>query len=168
MVVFGEVITGNCSPVLRRSEVLETISAVTAYPVPAKTFFQELRKTEVLCYVAWPILTYNRKGLPEEWHTGKTFNLKPRLFGLIPLGDHFVTVTEINPEKGRITTSEHGGAIISWEHEMKVEKEADYICYYTDRVSIEAGAATGRVYLFARVLYRHRQRRWHKWLKTHQ
>jgi hypothetical protein len=47
-----------------------------------------------------------------------------------------------------------------WDHLIRVEPADGGRTRYSDTIEVEAGALTPLVWLFAKLFYRHRQRRW--------
>lgn len=89
------------------------------------------------------------------------------LFHLIPLSRHTIHLVEINPDTKTLRSHEHGGMLRSWNHALRVEAVSPRACRYSDIVEIDAGALTPVVARLAILLYRYRQRRWHKLVHKH-
>lgn len=118
--------------------------------------------------VTSPLLKFKALGadqLPDKWEIGKEYRLKLLLFGIIPLGRHFIKIIEINPEKKIIISAEHGFVTKTWNHVIKIDSKDDFNIIYTDDIEIKAGIFTLSIWLFAHVFYRYRQRRWKELLK---
>ena len=131
--------------------------------------WQELQKVSSLVYVASPILNFRpQKGhaLPEEWILGTEYKLRISSFGIIPLGNHFIRLVELNKEKKRIVSNEHGMLTNVWNHTITFNAIDDQTITYTDEIEIKAGILTFSIWLFAHVFYRHRQRKWKELLES--
>ncbi len=127
----------------------------------------ELQKVSSLMHVASPLLKIKpRKNhtLPEKWILEKQYQLKLSLFGIIPLGDHFINVVEINHKNKMIVTNEHSKLVKVWNHVIKIVPIDKQQILYTDEIEIRAGLLTVSIWLFAHIFYRHRQRKWKKLL----
>jgi hypothetical protein len=75
-------------------------------------------------------------------------------------------MARIDHARMTLTSDEHGGLIRSWGHDIVVEPLEDDRCRYTDRVTIDAGWATGAVTTFANLFYLVRQARWRRLAPT--
>ena len=83
---------------------------------------------------------------------------------IVPLGEHFIKLAEINQNKKNIVSKEHGKLTKVWNHIIKIVPIDDQNIEYTDKIEIKAGVLTLSIWLFAHIFYRHRQRRWKKLL----
>lgn len=127
--------------------------------------WEELQKVSSLMYVASPILKFKpQKGhsVPEKWVLGTEYKLKLSLFGIFPLGDHFIKLVELNKEENLIISIEHGNLTKAWNHIIKFNAIDDQTIEYTDEIEINAGILTILIWLFAHIFYRHRQSKWKK------
>lgn len=57
-------------------------------------------------------------------------------------------------------TTERGGIIRVWNHELRFEPLGPDRCRYTDEIDIDAGRLTAIPVAFAELMYRWRQQRW--------
>lgn len=89
------------------------------------------------------------------------------LFHLIPLSRHVIHLVEIDHATRSLRSREHGGLLRTWNHTLHVEPVSDRVCRYSDTVDIDAGALTAVVARLAVLIYRYRQRRWHKLVHKH-
>jgi len=129
--------------------------------------WNELQNVSSLMHVSSPILKFrpqNNFTLPEKWELGKEYKLKLYFLGIIPLGDHYITLAEINQNRKIIVSNEHGKLTKVWNHIIKIVPINDQTIEYTDEIEIKAGVLTLSIWLFAHLFYRHRQRRWKKLL----
>ncbi len=90
---------------------------------------------------------------------------KTKLLGIIPFGTHHIQVIEFNIDK-RIYTNEQNTYIPVWNHEIVLKESGKQQTEYTDRVEIYAGWKTYFVYLWAKLFYAHRQKKWIKILNS--
>lgn len=129
--------------------------------------WEELQKVSSLMHVASPILKFKpQKGysVPERWVLGTKYKLKLSFFGIIPLGDHFIKLVELNQKEKRIVSNEHGKLTKVWNHIIRFQAIDDQTIKYTDEIEIKAGLFTLSIWVFAHIFYRHRQNRWKKYL----
>lgn len=89
------------------------------------------------------------------------------LFHLIPLSRHTIHLVEIDQVTRTLRSQEHGGLLRVWNHTLHVEPVSERTCRYSDTVDIEAGTLTAVVARLAILIYRYRQRRWHKLVDKH-
>ena len=89
------------------------------------------------------------------------------IFHVIPLWRHTMQLVELNDTTRTMRSHEHGGTIKTWNHTLHAEPLGPDRCRYSDTVEIEAGAFTGLTVFTGRLIYRYRQRRWHKLVRKH-
>jgi ligand-binding SRPBCC domain-containing protein len=148
------------------------VEVSTFLPLPPEQVWDLVRRPATLERVSAPLLRFTPRdgSLPPQWQVGE-YQMGVKLFGLVPLDDQIVGIeypTHAGPgfalrDNGRACTRDGGpgGLIRRWDHLMLVMPEG-HGTRYTDRVEVEAGAFTGAAALFARTLYRHRQKRWRR------
>lgn len=132
------------------------------------TMWMELQKIASLMHVASPILKFKpQKGsfVSEKWVLGSEYKFKLYLFGIIPIGDHFIKLAELNQEENKIVSHERGSLVKVWNHTIKWDAIDDQTIVYTDGIEISAGIMTLSIWLFAHIFYRHRQKKWNKLLE---
>lgn len=150
------------------------VEVSTWLPAPPQRVWDLVQQPATLERVSAPLLRFTpRKGaFPDRWAAGE-YQMGVKLFGLVPLDDQIVGI-EFPPQpasghvlrdNGRACARDGGpgGLIRRWDHTMLVEPEGEGT-RYTDRVEVEAGALTFAAALFARTLYRHRQKNWRRLL----
>lgn len=135
-------------------------------PCNAEAAWREVQSSRVLHEICRPLITL-RPGpgetqIPERWQPAATVRLRPRLFGVIPLGTRTLHWESIDEVRREMQTREYDPLIRRWDHRIHVEPLAGSTCRYTDDVEVEAGMLTLPVWLFAQWFYRHRQRRWRR------
>jgi len=140
------------------------VTVSTTLPADINTCFQLLKRTKTLCHVARPWMTYNfNQSRYPQWIAGLTLDVQPTLhIGrlAIKLGSHMVRVLEVHDETHTIKTAEHGGIIKRWDHTMHMTAVDGNLTKLTDAIIIEAGKLTPLATTYARLFYRHRQKRW--------
>ena len=133
----------------------------TRLDAPADAVWRTLRKTELLRYLAWPLLSFDTRGLPKVWpESGVTRIESLLLFGVVPLWSHEIRIVQFDDTPRSLLTEERGGPVEVWNHRIGVEPLSDGGCLYTDEVELRAGAMTLSIWLFACLFYRYRQARW--------
>lgn len=131
-------------------------------------FWKELQKPSSLFRVASPILKFvQSEDCPtlDSWELNTNYKFKLFLFTIIPFGEHVIRLVEMSKEEKRIVTNEHGSLTRVWNHTIVLEPYNDSLIRYTDIIEIEAGLLTAFVWLFSHIFYRHRQRKWKKFIR---
>jgi len=139
---------------------IETIMDTT----PEK-LWEEIAKPSSLQYVAAPILYFhpiNGTDLNSKWEINKEYNLRLYFLKVIPFGFHKIIIK--NFLKNEIVSNESGLLAKVWNHTIKFNAINSNQIAYTDIIEIKAGFLTVFVWLFAYFFYRHRQRKWKKFL----
>ncbi len=138
----------------------KTVNASSIFPASKDQIFDLLKDFETLSQIARPYVSFEPIDGETDliWQEGKTFVFKTKLFGFIPFGSHKIKVLEFN--KNRIYTNESNTFVPTWNHEIVLEEIDQNQTKYTDKVEIFAGWKTPFVYLWAKLFYHHRQRKW--------
>ncbi|MBI3794947.1 MAG: hypothetical protein HY280_09515 [Nitrospinae bacterium] len=131
-----------------------------------ETLAEKIKSPRVLAYVSWPVLGIVpvEPAVPPEMFLEQKYLVKLRLFGLIPIGWQVIDVScrHLSAEKGKfwfeLRDNGHGQMISKWDHTITITQNGAGTLY-KDRIEIKAGFLTPFVWVFASVLYRHRQRR---------
>ncbi|WP_036574609.1 hypothetical protein [Olsenella uli] len=146
-----------------------TVEKTSVFPSSRKAVFQKLQQLSTLQQVAYPYATFESvDGKGEmEWEAGADYAFRFRLLGFIPFGTHRIHVARFSEEDG-IYTNEGNEHVPIWKHEITLRDLGDASCEYTDRVEIGAGWKTGFIYLWAKMFYAHRQRKWKELLEKSQ
>lgn len=115
----------------------------------------------VVCYASLQIMmsgTFVRVRCPEgEEQVGHDVALTFRLFDIIPVGSWRFRVTARDDVRRRLGSDESGTGVRHWRHEVAVD--ADGLgSRLTDTITIDAGALTPLVAVFARRDYARRHR----------
>ena len=130
---------------------------------PAEKVWQEVQQSALLLEVVEPlahIKPVDSAKFPQAWIEGETVRCKSYLFGVIPLGTRTIRLERIDQAAHEIQSRERDQLIDRWDHLIRVAATRDGRTRYSDEIVIEAGVATRLVWLFAHLLYRHRQRKW--------
>jgi hypothetical protein len=143
----------------------------TTLGCPPDRVWQQLRGPRLFRYLCAPLVTFRPlqpTALPEQWGAGDEYLVRMYLFGLVPLGKQWMRPSLVEPETApgrqryQIHDNGSGGLCKKWDHWLTAEEAAGGKTRYTDRIDIEAGLLTPVVWLFARVLFRWRHRRWRR------
>jgi hypothetical protein len=130
---------------------------------PAEEVWAQLRSPRLMQHVAAPVLEFRPTAgeqLPILWEEGD-FEVSLHLFSMVPLGPQTVGIRLLDEQAWprRVLDDGHSPLIRSWKHWIELEPAGQGTTLYTDRLAICAGVLTPFVWLFARLLFAHRQRR---------
>jgi len=140
------------------------VELTTHLPCDPKQVIEQVKTSRLLRYVAAPLIVFkpiSYSGFPTEWHEG-THWVKLFLWGIIPMGKQAIVISYPSPREADtfvLRDNGHSALIKTWDHLITVQPCEGGTCY-TDRVDVKAGVLTPFVWLFARIFYAHRQRRW--------
>ncbi len=164
VIIFTRGKSRNVEVLLMKSKVVEVSSE---FPVSKKVVFSKLTKFKTLSYITDPYASFKPIDGDEEltWEAGKTFNFKVKIFKCIPFGKHTIRVIKFSKEESYIYTNEKNTYVPIWNHSIFLEELDDNRTKYTDRVEIYAGWKTNIVYMWAKLFYSHRQKKWLNLLK---
>jgi hypothetical protein len=142
------------------------ITQTTLLAISAEEAFRHVRTSALLEYVAAPVMRFTLlepAALPTEWEEAR-YKVGLRLFGFLPIGHQWIVTSAPNGEKPPLILRDNGHSpmIRKWDHWIFIEPLSASSCRYIDRVNVEAGILTPGVWLFAKLFYAHRQRRWQK------
>lgn len=138
----------------------------TVLDVPADRAFAEVETPRLLEHVAAPLQPFeplDPPALPERWIDG-SYLVKLKMFGLVPIGTHWIVVTVLarGPERYQVRDNGRGTLVSLWDHLITIEPLTADRCRYTDEVEVRSGLLTPFVWAFALPFYAHRQRRWRR------
>ncbi len=77
---------------------------------------------------------------------------------MVVRGHHHLRVVRVADNE--IYTNEHGGPVKTWNHRLTFEPLTASSCRYTDEIETDPGLLGVPSRLFARLMFRHRHRRW--------
>lgn len=140
----------------------EKLCVSCVLPAAPERIWTLLSRVDSLRFVTSPLLRFVSLDTvhPEVFVQGGVYRFALRLFGVIPLGRHQIHIKLLDPVRCCIRSEETGRMAPLWHHRITLKALPGGQTYYTDSLSIDAGWRTGMVCLFARLFYRHRQKRW--------
>lgn len=106
-------------------------------------------------------------GRTESYRAGEQGTGWLLLFHVVPFSRHTIRIVELDPDTRTLRTEEHGGVLRAWNHTLHVEPVAERSCHYADTVEVDAGPLTPVVARVAVLIFRYRQRRWHRLVRRH-
>jgi hypothetical protein len=146
------------------------IEVSTVLGISPEKAWNEVQKTELLKYVAYPLLTFQAispSELPAVWQPGK-YLVRLAAFGCIPLGRQWIVISQPGAksptpaEVYQIRDNGFGDLVPKWDHLITIRNTPEGLTQYTDRVEVRAGLLTPFIWLYAKIFYRYRQYRWRK------
>lgn len=143
------------------------MTLTTEFACPPETVWAQVHRPALLHWIARPLLRFTPRDprpWPARWRPGR-YRTGMWAFGVIPLGGQWVGIEfpegeTLNNGRGVLRDNGSGTLIRVWDHWIFVEDLGAGRTRYTDRVDVKAGLLTPFIWLFARVFYGHRQRRW--------
>lgn len=140
------------------------IDLATLLPCSLEEVVAQVRTPRLLRHVASPLLSFSPLApaeFPDIWSEG-TYWVTLKLFGVLPIGRQAIVISYPQAESAETFMLRDNGyspLISKWDH-LITAQEASGGTLYRDQVTIEAGVLSPFVWLYARLFYAHRQRRW--------
>lgn len=135
----------------------------TPLAMPAEAAWQLVQRASTLQHVLRGALALQPDNpFPVQWREGQSHTMRLWFFHVIPGWRHMLRFCRIDDARREILTSEAGGPVRTWNHLISVEPAGETACRYSDAIEVRAGLLTPLVALYARLIYRYRQRRWRK------
>lgn len=137
----------------------------TELPLSADRAFKHACRLQMMEYVMRPLIVFavsdeQRDHAAEQFPVGEQFEARLRLFGLIPLWKHRLTVVSVGGHE--LYTKEAGGPVRVWNHRLIFTPLGGDSCRYTDEIEVDGGVIGLFTALFVGIFFRHRQRRWRR------
>ena len=140
---------------------MKTVRVTTELGAPADVVWAALKTPHAFVHVAGGMLRYPvAERLDRPWRVGDRIRGWTFLFGFLPFSRHQLAIDAIDEEGLTVVSNERGGIVRRWCHWLELTPTGERTCRYEDRVELDAGPLSGLVAAFAKVFYRHRQRRW--------
>jgi hypothetical protein len=144
------------------------VSVSTELPLPADKAFALACEIETMEYVMRPLIVFavsdeQRELAAGELPVGHEFVARLKLFGVLPLWKHRLTI--VSKTDNELYTNESSGPARIWNHRLTFVPLDKRNCRYTDEIEIERGVLGVGTAAFIRVFFRHRHRRWQKFIR---
>ena len=136
------------------------VRAVSVYDCNADRLFDELMRSMLLFFVAAPLVKFieqDEHPIPARWENGK-YLVGMRFYNRISLPDQWIVLT-IDRRNHCMKDNGYSSLVKKWQHKIRVSPLDTNRTLYTDEIEIEAGILTSLVVLFAKMLFKHRQKR---------
>ncbi len=151
---------------MKKNKKSKVVHVKSVFPASKEEVFERLQEFDTLRVITKPYISFEPLDGKKDfvWREGATFVFKSRLFGWLPFGTHTINVIQFGLDNG-IYTNEVNTYVPTWNHEITLKEVGENQTEYADIVEIYAGWKTVFVYVWAKLFYRHRQRKWIKILK---
>ncbi len=118
-----------------------------------------VRRPALFHYVAYPVLSVEAVDAePAQW-AEETYWFRLKLLGVVPMGQQAIRVSmERTDDTFKLHDAGFSNLIDRWDHRITV-RDAGTHTDYQDSLDISAGLLTPFIWLFAKLFFRHRQRR---------
>jgi len=137
----------------------------SVFPASREIVFQKVQLLETLQYISKPYASFEPVGESSgKWTVGRTSAYRFRLFGVIPFGTHMIRIVRFDLEG--ISSRERNEHVPVWNHDIRLVALDECHTEYTDRVEIKAGWKTIFIWMWAKMFYAHRQRKWIRMLEA--
>src|SRR5262245_5496726 len=86
--------------------------------------WEEVQTSELLREIASPLIYLEPAAgheIPQRWHTDQTVQLRPYLFGFIPMGTRTLYFERVDAERREFQTREFDPLIRRWDHLVRIE-----------------------------------------------
>jgi hypothetical protein len=135
----------------------------TEIPIEIDTAWENVKTPALLVFVAKGMIKFTSVDgdFPKQWELGKTYGFKMAIFGFIPFGGvHYLSLMKIDNENYTMSTHEWDKGAKVWNHDIVMRDLDNGSIYYEDAITIYGGMMTGFITSFAKIFYKHRQKRW--------
>lgn len=140
------------------------VDLATILPCRMEDAVAHVMTMRLLQYVAPPLISFSAdtgRPLPETWTEG-THGVRLKLFGVIPIGRPAIEISRpAFPDGFSIRDAGHSALIPVGDHVITIEPHPEGV-RSCDRVDVSARLLTPVIWLFARIFYGHRPRRWRR------
>ena len=128
----------------------------------AEKIWNKLLSIETLIEICKPMATFKSKLNEKEikWKINKEYIFKLFIYGFIPFGDHKIILKILDEENKIILSNEYNKIVKIWNHLIIMENLGENEIKYTDEVEIYAGIFTLFTAIWAKLFYKHRQKKW--------
>ncbi|NMM47694.1 hypothetical protein [Marinigracilibium pacificum] len=139
------------------------LTVASIIPIKIESAWTFVQTPKLLQFVAKGMISFkSTKGhFPEKWELGNTYGAKMKIFGFFPFGGtHYLTIAKIDCQNHILSTKEWDINAKIWNHNIVMKDLGNSSIYYEDSIIIYGGFMTSFITQFAKLFYKHRQRRW--------
>ena len=141
------------------------VRKTSLFPSCREAVFEKLQRLDTLQFIAAPYASFVpvSESTDRVWQVGSTSSYRFKLLGVIPFGTHTICIERFDIDV--IQSREHNEHVPVWDHRITL-RDVDGQTEYTDEVNIKAGWKTPFIWIWAKMFYSHRERKWIKLLKA--
>lgn len=137
------------------------IRTTSLFPASGDIVWELLQKSSTLFFITKNWITFgDREHFPERWHNHTVIYTTVRPFAQSSNKPYKIIFITIDNNKLIMKTRESGAGIKTWNHTMRVQSVSIDRCYYIDEVEAKAGILTPLLWLYIKLYYKHRHKRW--------
>ena len=139
------------------------LTIASEIPIDIETAWKKVTTSTLLEFVAKGKIKFIPSGgkFPEIWEEDMTVTSKMIIYGFIPFaGLHTLHFTKIDKESKILETKEKDSFAKVWNHKISMRSLGENSIYYEDEIVIYGGILTGFFSWWAKLFYKHRQKRW--------
>jgi hypothetical protein len=132
-------------------------------PMEIDTAWEHAKIPALLEFVAKGMIKFKSVNgdFPKQWEVSQTYEFETHVFGIIPFGGiHYLFVDKIDNSNYMLSTKEWDNGAKVWNHNIVMRDLGNGSIYYEDEITIYGGLMTGFITSFAKMFYKHRQKRW--------
>ena len=139
------------------------VSVNTALLIDINKAWNNVKTPALLEFVSKGMINFKTLdgAFPKQWEVGQTYRFMTRVLGFIPFGGiHYLFVAQADDKNYILSTKEWDNGAKVWNHTISLRALGDGKINYEDSIIIYAGLMTDFVASFAKLFYKHRQKRW--------
>ena len=132
-------------------------------PIKLDHAWKEVQKSSLLEFVSKGMVSFRpiTDNFPSEWHGGSIVKTRMLLWGIIPFGGiHTLKFVKIDSKSKTLLTHEYNRIVKVWNHKISMKKLSSEKIEYSDEIEIYGGLLTKIITFWAKLFYKHRQRKW--------
>jgi hypothetical protein len=141
----------------------DKIKVASIIPIDIDSVWEKVQTSALLSFVSKGSVSFipTSDSIPETWKEGITVSVKMKIYGFVPIaGPHYIYFEKIDPINKILQTIEWDHFAKMWNHKISMQKINENSIIYEDEVIIYGGILTCLISRWAKLFYKHRQKRW--------
>lgn len=139
------------------------LTVASRIPMNIEAAWEKVQTLDLLRFIAKGMITFapaHNKFL-EKYTESSKIETKMKFYGFIPMiGVHTLFFEKIDHEKKILQTKESDVLAKVWNHKISMKKVDESTIDYEDEIVIYGGVWTSLIVFWAKLFYKHRQKRW--------
>jgi hypothetical protein len=124
----------------------------------ADVAWQHLQRFETFEQVAWGLLGFEAEApVPEQFQIGTVVVGRLWFLHFIPGWRHQIRIASVDQARRQWRTSEQGGLLQVWNHQIEIVPLSNQSSNYTDEIELDAGWLTWVNWIVTHLFFRYRQ-----------